>query len=59
MKEEDRKAFLQDFGKADLSKKLDMWFYAMEQEALWEEVISEMSDIARTQGGGKEFEEMV
>jgi hypothetical protein len=58
MKEEDRKAFLQDFGKADLSKKLDMWFYAMEQEALWEEIIGEMSDIARTQGGGKEFEEM-
>lgn len=59
MKEKDRKAFLEDFGKADLSKKLDMWFYAMEQEALWEEIISEMSDIARAQGGGKEFEEMV
>lgn len=59
MKEEDKKAFLEDFSKADLSKKLDMWFYAMEQEALWEEIISEMSDIARAQGGGKEFEEMV
>jgi hypothetical protein len=58
MKEEDRKEFLQDFSKGDLSKKLDMWFYAMEQEALWEEIISEMSDIARMQGGGKEFEEM-
>ena len=46
MKEEDKKAFLDDFKKADVTKKLDMWYYALDQEALWEEVIAEMSNIA-------------
>jgi hypothetical protein len=46
MKEEDQKAFLDDFEKADVAKKLDMWYYALDQEALWEEVIAEMSNIA-------------
>jgi len=46
MKEEDQKAFLDDFKKADVAKKLDMWYYALDQEALWEEVIAEMSNIA-------------
>ncbi|MGF3585359.1 MAG: hypothetical protein ACQXXD_06550 [Thermoplasmatota archaeon] len=49
MKEEDKKAFLEDFKKADINKKLDMWYYAIEQEALWEEIISEMSSIAQAQ----------
>jgi len=47
--EEDKKAFLEDFGKADINKKLDMWYYALDQEAIWEEIISEMSDIAQMQ----------
>ncbi len=46
MKEEDQKAFLDDFKKADVTKKLDMWYYALDQEALWEEVIAELSNIA-------------
>jgi len=46
MKEEDQKTFLGDFKKADVAKKLDMWYYALDQEALWEEVIAEMSNIA-------------
>jgi len=49
MKEEDKKAFLEDFKKADISKKLDMWYFALEQEMLWTEILSEMSDIAQTQ----------
>jgi hypothetical protein len=49
VKEEDRKAFLEDFKKVDISKKLDMWYYAVEQEALWEEIIAEMSFIAQAQ----------
>jgi len=44
MNEDDKKAFLEDFKKSDTSKKLDMWYYALEQEALWEEIIGEMSD---------------
>ena len=49
MNEEDKKAFLEDFEKADINKKLDMWYYALDQEAIWEEIISEMSDIAQMQ----------
>jgi hypothetical protein len=46
--EEDRKAYLDDFKKADMNKKLDMWYYAVDQEALWEEILAEMSMIAQT-----------
>lgn len=49
MNEEDKKAFLEDFRKADVSKKLDMWYFALEQEMLWEEILAEMSDIAQVQ----------
>jgi len=45
--EEDRKAFLDDFKKADMDKKLDMWYYAVDQEELWEEILAEMSMIAQ------------
>ncbi|MCX6664331.1 MAG: hypothetical protein NTZ75_08820 [Euryarchaeota archaeon] len=47
MKEEDIKMFLDDFKKADITKKLDMWYFAVEQEAIWEEALSEMSMIAQ------------
>ena len=56
MNEDDKKAFLEDFKKGDISKKMDMWFFAIEQEALWEEIMDEMSKIARIQmmkEGGK------
>ena len=49
MKEEDKKAFLQDFKKAKIEQKLDMWFYALDQEGFWGEVITEMSNIATMQ----------
>ena len=47
MKEEDVKMFLNDFKKADITKKLDMWYFAVEQEAIWEEALAEMSMIAQ------------
>lgn len=46
MNKEDQKAFLDDFKKSDVTKKLNMWYYALDQEALWEEAIAEMSNIA-------------
>jgi hypothetical protein len=49
MKEEDKKAFLEDFKKAKIEQKLDMWFYALDQEGFWEETIAEMSNIATMQ----------
>jgi Na+-transporting NADH:ubiquinone oxidoreductase subunit NqrF len=45
--EDDKKAFLDDFKKGNVDKKLDMWYYAVEQEAFWEEILAEMSMIAQ------------
>jgi len=53
MNEKDIKEFLEDFKKADINKKLDMWYYALDQEGLWEEIIAEMSVIAQDRFGGK------
>ncbi|MBN1280447.1 MAG: hypothetical protein JXA00_02240 [Candidatus Thermoplasmatota archaeon] len=47
MDEKDKKMFLDDFKKGDIEKKLDLWYYAVEQEALWEEALAEMSMIAQ------------
>lgn len=47
MNEDDVKKYLEDFKKADINKKLDLWFYAMEQDAIWDEIMEEMSKLAR------------
>ena len=56
MNEKDKKEFLNDFKKADGETKLDMWYYALEQEVLWEQMLAEMSLIAREQGMDKELD---
>ena len=53
MNEDDKKAFLEDFKKADIQKKLDMWFFSMEQIGLWDQIITEMSFIATNLPGQK------
>ena len=58
MNKEDKKEFLEDFKKVDGPKKLDMWYYALEQEVLWEQILSEMAEIAREQGVDKELDKM-
>ena len=58
MNEKDKKEFLDDFKKADGETKLDMWYYALEQEVLWEQMLAEMSLIAREQGMDKELDKM-
>ena len=47
MDDKDKKAFLQDFRDANIEKKLDMWYFALDQEALWEELLDEMSKFSR------------
>ena len=47
MNEDDKKEFLDDFRKANGEKKLDMWYYALGQEVLWEQILSDLSNIAR------------
>ena len=49
MNDEDVKAFLEDFKKVDIQKKMDMWFYALEQEAIWDDIMDQMSKLARIQ----------
>jgi len=44
--EEDKKAFLEDFNKGNIDQKLDLWFYALDQEGVWEELLEEMSNMA-------------
>jgi len=47
MSEDEEKKFLDEFRNADMQQKLDMWFYAMQQSAFWDELMDEMSKIAR------------
>ena len=58
MKDEDKKEFLEEFKKVDGSKKLDMWDYALEQQVLWEQILTELSTIARDQGVDKKLEKI-
>lgn len=59
MNEEDKKEYLEEFGKADGAKKLDMWYYALEQEVLWDQILSEMSEIAKEQKMDKKLDKMM
>lgn len=59
MNDEDKKQFLDEFRKIDGSKKLDMWDYALEQQVLWEQILTELSTIARDQGVDTKLEKMV
>jgi hypothetical protein len=47
MNNEDIKAFLEDYRKADLEKKLDMWYFALDQEMWWDEILTEMADTSQ------------
>ena len=49
MNDKDKKSFLEDFYKEDIQKKLDMWYFALDQEMLWGQIITEMADIAQLQ----------
>jgi len=59
MNEEDKKEFLEDFRKANGDAKLDMWYYALEQEVLWESILADMSEIAKEQKIDKKLDDMM
>lgn len=59
MNEEDKKNFLDDFKKANGEQKLDMWYYALEQEVLWEDILAKMSEIAKEQQMDKKLDNMM
>jgi hypothetical protein len=59
MNEKDKKELIEEFKKADGSKRLDMWDYAIEQQVVWENIIFEMQNIAKEQGVEKELEKLM
>lgn len=59
MNEEDKKEFLEDFRKAEGEKKLDMWYFALDQEVLWESILADMSEIAKEQKMDKKLDDMM
>ena len=59
MNEDDKKEFLEDFRKAKGDAKLDMWYYALEQEVLWESILADMSEIAKEQKMDKKLDDMM
>lgn len=59
MDDEGKKEFIKDFKDADGSQRLDMWDYALEQQVLWEDVITQMQKIAHEQGIDKKLEKLI
>lgn len=59
MDENDKKELIEEFKKADGSKRLDMWDYALDQQVLWENIIVELQNIAKEQGIDKKLEKMM
>jgi len=59
MNEEDKKEFLEDFRKANGDTKLNMWYYALEQEVLWESILADMSEIAKEQKMDKKLDDLM
>ena len=59
MNDEDKKEFMEEFKKGDGTKRLDMWDYALAQQVVWENIISELQHIARAQGVDKDLEKMM
>lgn len=58
MDEKDKTEILEEFKKADGSKRLDLWDYALGQQVLWENITAEIQNIAREQGVDKELDKM-
>jgi len=45
MDEKGKKELLDEFKKGDGAKRLDLWDYALEQQVLWENIITELQKI--------------
>ena len=59
MNEGDKKELINEFKKADGAKRLDLWDYALAQQVLWENIISDMQKISRELGVDKELDKMM
>jgi len=59
MNEEDKKELMKEFKSGDGAKRLDLWDYALSQQVIWEQIITDMQNIARDQGVDKELEKLI
>ena len=59
MNETDKKDMMEEFKKADGTKRLDMWDYACEQQVIWEKIINDLQNIAREQGVDKKLDKLI
>jgi len=59
MNDEDKKAFIEDFKKSNGPKRLDLWDFALQQQVIWENIITDIQKIAKEQGVDKELEKMM
>jgi len=59
MNDEDKKELIEEFKKGEGTKRLELWDYACKQQVIWEQIITEMQNIAREQGADKELEKMI
>jgi hypothetical protein len=59
MNDEDKQELLDEFIKSDGAKRLDLWDYALAQQVLWDQIITELTIIAKKQNVDKKLEKMV
>lgn len=59
MNDEDKQELLDEFIKGDGAKRLDLWDYALAQQVLWDQIITELTIIAKKQNVDKKLEKMV
>ena len=59
MNEQDKKDMMEEFKKADGTKRLDMWDYACEQQIIWEKILNDMQKIAHEQGVDKKLDDLI
>lgn len=59
MNEEDKKELLKEFKEGNGTKRLELWDYAIQQQVIWEDIISDLQKIAREQGIDKKLEQMM
>jgi len=59
MNEKDKKEFIVEFKKSDGTQRLDLWEYVVEQQVIWDQIITEMQKIAHEQGVDKKLEKLM
>ena len=59
MNEDDKKELMKEFKSSDGPKRLDIWDYALSQQVVWEQIITEMQNIAGEQGVDKELDKLI